>query len=202
MPALLLVDIQNDFLPGGALAVTHGDEVVAVANELMPEYDLVIATQDWHPADHQSFAAQHPGKQVGDMIQLQGLPQILWPVHCVQDTPGAQLHPGLPGELVDVIMDKGLDPHSQGYSAFQDTGLAKLLRADRVQHLVVVGLATDYCVRNSVLDALREGFDVTVVRSGVRAVDLTPGDGERALQEMHAAGARLVADAADLVGDA
>ncbi|MFN8109328.1 MAG: isochorismatase family protein [Thermoleophilia bacterium] len=120
----------------------------------------------------------------------------------MQDTPGAQLHPGLPGELVDVIMDKGLDPHSQGYSAFQDTGLAKLLRADRVQHLVVVGLATDYCVRNSVLDALREGFDVTVVRSGVRAVDLTPGDGERALQEMHAAGARLVADAADLVGDA
>jgi nicotinamidase-related amidase len=175
--ALVIVDVQNDFCPGGALAVREGDAVVARANALAGsgEYDVVVATRDWHPADHGSFA-ERGGR---------------WPAHCVQDTPGAELHPDLDRGLIDVVVDKGQDPGTEGYSAFDGTDLAELLRERAVDRVTVVGLATDYCVRSTALEALREGFGVTVDRSAVRAVDVAEGDGERALEEVRAAGASV-----------
>ena len=172
--ALVIVDFQNDFTPGGALGVTGGDEIAGQLNELAASgnYDVVVATRDWHPPDHGSFAAQ-------------GGP---WPEHCVQGTPGAELHPGLDRALVDVVVDKGQDPATEGYSGFEATNLAELLRERNVDHVTVVGLATDYCVKNTALDALRAGFGVTVDSTAVRAVEVAPGDGARALEEVRAAG--------------
>lgn len=197
MRALLLVDIQNDFMPFGALPVTDGDAVVAVANQLAPRFGLVIATQDWHPADHGSFASAHPGRAPGDVIPLGGVDQVLWPDHCVQGMPGASFHSALAVGAIDHVVRKGTDPAIDSYSAFfdnghrKDTGLAGYLRAERVDGLVVMGLATDYCVRATVLDALSLGFSVSLVADGCRAVDLAEGDGERAVQEMAAAGAQV-----------
>ncbi len=173
--ALLIVDFQNDFTPGGALAVTHGDEIAERVNELAGSgrFELVVATRDWHPPDHGSFAAQ-------------GGP---WPMHCVQDSPGAELHSALDRAPVDVIIDKGQNPGTEGYSGFDETDLASLLRERGIDAVTVVGLATDYCVKNTVLDALRQGFEVTVDSSAVRGVDVEPGDSERALEELRAAGA-------------
>jgi nicotinamidase/pyrazinamidase len=183
--ALLIVDFQNDFTPGGALPVAEGDRIAGPINRLLDSFDLVIATRDWHPPQHGSFA----GVDV-DPAEWRGAdPPSIWPVHCVQDTPGAQLHPSLEQAKVDVVIDKGQDPKGQGYSAFQETRLVDLLRDRGVDRLFVTGLATDYCVKESVLDALREGFDVTVVDDAVRGVDVHPGDSELALQEMEAAGA-------------
>jgi nicotinamidase/pyrazinamidase len=176
--ALVIVDFQNDFTPpDGALAVPDGDAIAPRVNALAHsgQYDLVVATRDWHPPDHGSFAER-------------GGP---WPVHCVRDTPGAQLHPALDAGAVDVIVDKGQDPATEGYSGFQDTELAELLRVRGITEITVVGLATDYCVKNTALDALREGFTVTVETSAVRGVDVEPGDSERALEELRAAGAAL-----------
>jgi len=176
--ALVVVDYQNDFAsPGGALSVSGGDAIAGRINELMRsgDYDLVVATRDWHPPDHGSFAGQ-------------GGP---WPVHCVEGTEGAELHPSLDRELLDVVVDKGQDPATEGYSAFQDTGLETLLRERQVDHVTVVGLATDYCVRNTVLDALQNGFGVTVDSTAVRGVDVEPGDSERALAELRGAGASI-----------
>jgi nicotinamidase/pyrazinamidase len=170
--ALLIVDFQNDFTPGGALAVPGGDEIAAPLESLLDRFDLVVATRDWHPPDHGSF----------------GNP---WPVHCVQGTPGAELHPSLDRTQVDVVVDKGQDPEGDGYSAFESTNLGDLLRERGVDRLYVAGLATDYCVKNSVLDARREGFDVVVLEDAVRGVDVEPGDSERALEEMERAGAVL-----------
>jgi nicotinamidase/pyrazinamidase len=172
--ALVIVDFQNDLTPRGALAVAGGDAIADRLNELAGsgEYDLVVATRDWHPPDHGSFAAQ-------------GGP---WPEHCVQGTPGAELHPGLDRALVDVVVDKGQDPATEGYSGFEATNLAELLREREVDHVTVVGLATDYCVKNTALDALRNGFGVTVDSTAVRAVEVEPGDGTRALEEVRAAG--------------
>ena len=175
--ALLVIDFQNDFCPGGALAVTDGDAIAGRLNDLAGsgDYDLVVATRDWHPPDHGSFAAQ-------------GGP---WPVHCVAGTPGAELHRSLDRAPIDVVVDKGQDPGTEGYSAFDATSLAETLRARGVDAVTVVGLATDYCVKNTALDALREGFAVTVDRAGVRGVDVDPGDAERALDELAAAGATV-----------
>jgi len=175
--ALVIVDFQNDFTPGGALAVRDGDAIAARIDELARsgDYDLVVATRDWHPPDHGSFAAQ-------------GGP---WPVHCVRGTPGAELHPALDRALVDVVVDKGQDPGTEGYSGFEATNLAELLRERRIDHVTVVGLATDYCVKNTALDALRKGFGVTVDSTAVRAVEVQPGDGERALEEVRAAGGSI-----------
>jgi nicotinamidase/pyrazinamidase len=172
--ALLIVDFQNDFTPGGALAVPDGDAIAARVDELARSggYDLVVATRDWHPPDHGSFAAQ-------------GGP---WPVHCVQGTPGAELHPALDRALVDVVIDKGQDPDANGYSGFEATGLGELLRERGIDELTITGLATDYCVLNTALDALREGFAVTVEEAAVRAVELRPGDGQRALAQVRSAG--------------
>jgi len=177
--ALIVVDVQNDFTPGGALAVPEGDEVIGRVNELMRSgrFDVVLATRDWHPHDHGSFATNDPPGP--------------WPVHCVQGTPGAELHPGVDRGGIDAIVDKGQDPATEGYSGFDGTGLGDTLRAKGVDAVTVVGLATDYCVKNTALDALREGFAVTVDSAATRPVDVQAGDGDRALAEIRAAGGRV-----------
>jgi nicotinamidase/pyrazinamidase len=201
MKVLVLVDIQNDFCPGGALAVPHGDQVVPVANRLAPLFPLVVATQDWHPADHGSFARNHPGKKPYEQAELAGMPQVLWPAHCVQGTSGADLHPELDRSRVHRVFPKGTDPAIDSYSGFFDngkrkaTGLGDFLRAAGATELYVLGLATDYCVRATVLDALDLGFAVTLVEDGCRAVELEPGDGERAVEEMRRRGAHVTTSA-------
>jgi nicotinamidase/pyrazinamidase len=176
--ALLIVDYQNDFTPpDGALAVPEGDEIAERINALAHsgDYDLVVATRDWHPPDHGSFEAQGG----------------IWPPHCVQDTEGAELHPALDRAAVDVVVDKGQDPATEGYSGFDGTRLAGLLHERGIDRVTVVGLATDYCVRHTALEALQEGFTVVVDTSAVRGVEVREGDSERALAEMRAAGASL-----------
>ena len=201
MRALILVDLQNDFLPGGALAVPRGDQVVAVANALQAQFRHVLATKDWHPAGHRSFASSHPGCKPGQVVEVAGLDQILWPDHCVQDTPGAEFAPDLDTERIEHIVFKGVDPEVDSYSAFFDnarrrrTGLADQLRERGIDELYILGLATDYCVLFTVLDALDLGFRTHVVVDGCRAVDLRPGDGERAFDAMREAGAILTTSA-------
>ena len=198
MQALILVDLQNDFLPGGALAVPEGDRVIPVANCLQEAFGRVIATKDWHPEDHGSFASQHPGHEVGEVIELYGLDQILWPDHCVQGTPGAEFAPGLETRRVEKVFYKGTDRQIDSYSAFYDnahrrsTGLGEYLKAEGLGEIVLLGLATDYCVLFSVLDALELGFEVHLITDGCRPVDLEPGDGEHALDKMRERGATFV----------
>lgn len=198
MKALILVDIQNDFLPGGALAVPDGDAVVPVANSLMREFPLIVATQDWHPDNHGSFAASHPGRNPFDTIDLNGLPQTLWPVHCVNHTGGACFAPGLDTRRIDRIFPKGTDPTVDSYSGFFDnghrhaTGMSDYLRGNNVREVVICGLATDYCVKFTALDAAREGFSVTLVESACRGVGLKPGDIPAALAMMQHAGVRVI----------
>lgn len=198
MQVLILVDIQNDFLPGGALAVPHGDEVVAVANRRMPRYDLVVATQDWHPADHQSFASQHPGMSIGDVTKVDGLEQILWPDHCVQRTPGAEFAAALNLSQIDHVIRKGTHRLIDSYSGFFDnghrkaTGLADFLSERGVTEVDIIGLATDYCVKFTALDAVDLGFKARVISEGIRGVNLTPGDCERAIAQMQQRGIALV----------
>ena len=197
MKALLVVDVQNDFCPGGALAVPEGDQVVPFTNAIRGDYTVVVFSQDWHPPGHKSFANSNPGTQVGQVIELHGQPQVMWPDHCVQDTPGAAFHKDLLRRPDDRVFRKGELIEVDSYSAFMDndhhheTGLNDYLKAQGVTSLDVVGLATDYCVRYSVLDARKFGYEVVVLRSGCRAVNLEPGDGEKALAEMEAAGAIL-----------
>ena len=201
MRALILVDIQNDFLPGGALAVSEGDAIIPVVNQLQERFSLIVATQDWHPAQHGSFAANHPGHQPGEQIDLHGLPQILWPVHCVQGTPGAAFAGSLDRRRVAEVFPKGTDPEIDSYSGFFDnghrkaTGLAAYLRAAGVDEVYITGLATDYCVKFTALDAIGQGFRTTVVTDAVRGVDLQPGDSEAALAMMEAAGVVLLSSA-------
>lgn len=205
MNTLILVDVQNDFLPGGALAVPDGDAVIPVANRLQPYFDLVIATQDWHPPHHGSFAANHPGAKPGDVIRLEGLDQILWPVHCVQDTFGAQLAAGLNGDRIAQVIRKGTDPAIDSYSGFFDnarrkaTGLADVLRVRGVDHVHILGLATDYCVKSTALDARSLGLEATLLIDGCRGVNLHPGDVERSIDQMRQAGVR-VRRSDDIVG--
>lgn len=172
--ALVIVDFQNDFTPGGALAVPEGDTIAGRINELAAsgDYDLVVATRDWHPADHSSFAEQ-------------GGP---WPVHCVAGTQGAQLHPALDQTRIDITVDKGQAVDTNGYSGFEGTDLEAILREREITQVTVVGLATDYCVKNTALDALGAGFQVTVDSGAVRGVEVEPGDSERALAQVRAAG--------------
>jgi len=198
MQVLLLVDIQNDFVPGGALAVPDGDQVISVANALIPRFELVVATKDWHPADHGSFASQHPNNKVGDMIDLHGLQQILWPDHCVQNTAGAEFVETLETDDIARVFFKGTDAHIDSYSGIFDngrrkaTGLGEYLRKSGFRDVHVVGLATDYCVKFTVLDALDLGFRVHVIEDGCRGVDLNPGDSATAIEEMRRAGAHIV----------
>lgn len=198
MKALIVVDLQNDFLPGGALAVPEGDRVVPLANELAGRFELVLATQDWHPADHVSFAANHPGAKPGDVIDLGGLPQILWPVHCVQGSAGAAFHKDFDTHRVARVFRKGVDPGIDSYSTFFDnrhqrsTGLGEALAEMGVREVFLCGLATDYCVKYSALDALGLGLRTHVIADACRAVNLVHGDGARALEELRQAGAEMI----------
>ena len=175
--ALLIIDLQNDFLAGGALAVPAGDEVIDRVLELIESdrFELVVATRDWHPPDHHSFAEQ-------------GGP---WPPHCVQGTPGAEIHESIPRERIDAVIDAGYEPHLEGYSGFEATSLESVFREHGIERITVVGLATDYCVKDTALDALRLGFEVVVDTDGIRGIDAEPGDADRALKALADAGATV-----------
>ena len=195
--ALLLVDLQNDFVEGGALAVPDGNSVIEIANRLMSQYDLVVATQDWHPADHGSFAASHKDVEVGDVFELSGLSQVAWPVHCVQETAGADFVDLLDAEKINTVVRKGTDPTIDSYSGFFDngrrksTGLAELLNEKSVTRVDVMGLATDYCVKFTALDAIDAGFETRLIVDGCRGVNLKPDDVDAAIEEMKAAGVTI-----------
>ncbi len=197
MRALLVVDVQNDFLPGGALEVPRGDELVGVVNALMRRFELVVATQDWHPPDHTSFAVNHPGRRPGQEIELDGVPQMLWPAHCVARSPGADFAPGLETERFAAVFRKGTDARVDSYSGFFDnrhlraTGLSDDLARRGVDEVWIAGLATDYCVRFTALDARGLGLRTVVVEDACRGVELQPGDVAAALAEMREAGCRL-----------
>ena len=186
--ALIVVDVQNDFCPGGSLAVANGDEVVAPLNELINEFldrgEPVFKTRDWHPANAKHFAI-HGGT---------------WPVHCVQNTPGAEFRAGLIDDQRITIISKGIDESADGYSAFDGTNLAQVLRHQRVEEVWVGGLATDYCVKHTVLGAVREGFEVKALADAMRAVNLKPEDGAQAIGEMRAAGAEIVGNESKAAG--
>ena len=176
MDALIVVDMQNDFCSGGALEVPDGDAVIDAINALSQEADFVVATRDWHPPDHGSFA-ENGG---------------IWPVHCVSGTPGAQFHADIDQSRIDAMVDAGRTPDSEGYSGFEDTNLEQLLSEHDVSEVHVAGLALDYCVKATALDARRAGFDVVLHRAATRAVEVQAGDGDRALAELRAAGVRIV----------
>ncbi|HZC59182.1 MAG TPA: bifunctional nicotinamidase/pyrazinamidase [Chthoniobacterales bacterium] len=203
MDALLIIDVQNDFLPGGALPVPNGDQVIPVINAIQHKFDLVLATQDWHPQNHGSFAANHSNRAPGDVIELNGIPQVLWPVHCVQETFGADFSANLLTEHFAKIFRKGTDPGIDSYSGFFDngkkrsTGLADYLHASAVDRVFLCGLATDYCVKFSALDSAEAGFKTILIADACRGVDLQPGDSATAIEAMRRAGAAIV-DSDDL----
>jgi nicotinamidase/pyrazinamidase len=201
MDALLVVDIQNDFLPGGALAVPDGDQVIPIANRLVGFFSLILATQDWHPANHGSFAANHLNRHPGEVINLNGIMQVLWPVHCVQGSSGAAFSAQLRTERFSKVFRKGIDPGIDSYSGFFDngkrrsTGLAEYLRDRRVNQLFICGLATDYCVKFSALDGVDSGVRTHVIEDACRGVELNPGDSAAAIAEMRKAGVSIVESA-------
>ncbi|PIE70731.1 MAG: nicotinamidase/pyrazinamidase [Deltaproteobacteria bacterium] len=194
---LILVDVQNDFSPTGALPVPDGDAVVPVINRMIPLFDRVIATKDWHPAGHASFASVY-GKTPGETIDLNGCPQILWPDHCVQGTVGADFIPGLQTEAIQKVILKGTHPEIDSYSGFFDnahkqaTGLEAYLKNEGVSAIYIAGLATDYCVKFTALDARALGLKTFVIQDACRAVNMAPGDGDAAVQEMADAGCEII----------
>ena len=196
--ALIVIDVQNDFCPGGALAVAGGDEIIPRVNALMAEFPVKVLTQDWHPSDHASFAANHPGAQPFTLTEMPYGPQVLWPTHCVQGTTGAAFHPALATDPADLVIRKGFRAAIDSYSAFFEndhrtpTGLEGYLRTRGATRLTLVGLATDFCVAYSAVDAARLGFAVTVLEGACRAIDLDDSLA-RARAEMRAAGVRLEA---------
>jgi nicotinamidase/pyrazinamidase len=197
MNALILVDLQKDFAPGGALPVPDGDAFIPRLNEVQRRFDLVVATQDWHPPDHGSFAANHPGRAVYEVIDLNGLDQTLWPVHCVRDTPGADFIPSLDASRIARVFRKGTDPAVDSYSGFFDngrrhaTGLDAYLRERTVETVYVCGLATDYCVKATALDARRLGLQTHLLEDLTRGVDVPPGAVARAIADMRDAGVHI-----------
>ena len=192
--ALIVVDIQNDFLPGGRLAVPDGDKIIPKVNDLIKKFDLVIATQDWHPVNHISFAENHKGKKPGDKITVEGVEQILWPSHCVHNTYGAEFAKDLLKDKFTAVIRKGTDPMIDSYSGFfdnarkKDTGLDDLLKSLNVSEVYIVGLATDYCVKFTALDAVSLGYKTHVIREACMGVNLKPNDTENALNELKKAG--------------
>jgi nicotinamidase/pyrazinamidase len=177
MKALVIVDVQNDFIPGGALAVPDGDAIVPLINQLQNKFDLIVATQDWHPADHASFASNHEGKNPFEKIDLHGMEQVLWPDHCIQGSEGAEFHPDLDMRRIEAIFRKGMDPEIDSYSGFYDnghrksTGLAGYLREKGATELYFCGLAADFCVYFSVKDALKENFAAILLKDATRPLD-------------------------------
>lgn len=196
--ALILVDIQNDFCPGGALAVNDGDKIVNVVNSIIDKFDNVIATQDWHPSDHVSFASNNQDKKVGDLIDLNGLSQVMWPNHCVQNSYGSEFVKELKTEKITKVFKKGTDLNVDSYSGFYDndhkksTGLGDYLKNEKINEVYITGLATDYCVKYTVLDALNLGIKTNLVIDAVRGVNLSPDDSENAIKEMEKAGAKII----------
>ena len=194
MNALIVVDVQNDFLPGGALAVRDGDQIISVINRLMSSFDLVVATKDWHPPNHQSFASNHPGKKIGEVIDLHGIQQILWPDHCVQGSPGADFADELDTTKIHKTIYKGTDESIDSYSGFFDngkkleTGLAGYLKMKGVQDISIVGLATDYCVKFTAIDAHELGFPTTIIKDAIKAVNINSDDERDALDLMQRSG--------------
>lgn len=198
MKALLIVDVQNDFLPGGALAVPQGDAIIPVINNIQQHFKLIVATRDWHPANHGSFASNHDNRQVGEVIRLHGQQQVLWPDHCVQGSPGAEISPLLNQGLINNVIFKGSDPDIDSYSAFYDnghlkeTGLHAYLKRNGITSLFVCGLAADYCVYYTVKDALLLGYEANLLTDATRGVNLQPEDTEKAFKDMENRGARLM----------
>lgn len=198
MKALLLIDLQIDFCPGGALEVKEGDQVIPIANALMEEFDLIVATQDWHPADHGSFAANHPWRKPGQVIDLHGLQQVLWPIHCVQGSFGAKFHPTLNETGITKVFVKGTDPTIDSYSGFFDnghrkaTGLGDYLKEQGVSEVFVMGLATDYCVKFTALDAIELGFETHLIEDASRGVNLQEGDVAKAVADMKSKGVKII----------
>jgi nicotinamidase/pyrazinamidase len=197
MNALLMIDVQKDFLPGGSLEVPEGDRIIPVVNNIQSYFDVVVATQDWHPADHGSFASNHPGKNPGDRITLDGVEQILWPDHCIQDTEGAEFADDLRMQMVSRIIRKGTDPLIDSYSGFYDnqhkraTGLHDFLREKNVDTVTITGLAADVCVRYTALDALELGYKVFLVKDATRAVEGKAAL-EKAIGELRKKGAGII----------
>lgn len=179
MKALLIVDMQNDFIPGGALPVPEGDKIISFINDIIYDYSLVVATQDWHPENHKSFVTQHKGHKVFDVVELNGLKQTLWPPHCIQGTKGAEFHPDLDTRPIQCIFRKGMNVEVDSYSSFYDnnkkesTFLSEYLKAQGVSTIDIVGLAADFCVRFSIEDALQEGFKVNLLLQGTKAINAT-----------------------------
>jgi nicotinamidase/pyrazinamidase len=196
--ALLVVDVQNDFCPGGALEVRGGDEVIPVINKLMPLFPGVVATQDWHPPGHVSFASAHPGRKSRDVIDARGVRQVLWPDHCVRGSEGADFHAALERRFITLVLRKGFTAGRDSYSAFFEndgktpTGLAFFLRGLGFERVYLCGLATDYCVLFSAMDALSLGFRVFLIEDAVRGVDVPAGSARRALETMRAGGATIL----------
>lgn len=199
MKTLLLIDIQNDFLPGGALPVKEGEAILPIVNEIIHyPFDLIVATKDWHPTEHASFANNHEGKKPGDHINLGGIDQTLWPLHCVQGSWGSEFASGWDTTLVDKVVYKGTDPLIDSYSTFYDnghrksTGLENYLREKGVKEIFIAGLATDYCVKYSALDAIGLGFLPYIIVDACRGVDLNPNDSKKALTTLSEKGAMLI----------
>jgi nicotinamidase/pyrazinamidase len=196
--ALILVDLQVDFMPSGMLPVAEADQIIPLANELMTGYRTIVATQDWHPGDHGSFAANHPWRRPGQVIDLHGLSQTLWPIHCVQNTWGSEFVAGLDTDRITKIFQKGTDPTIDSYSGFYDnghrksTGMSEWLKAKGIREVHILGVAADFCVKFTVLDAIRDGFTTKLIRSATRGVEMEAGDVARAVTEMAAAGAEVI----------
>ncbi|MCX2837305.1 bifunctional nicotinamidase/pyrazinamidase [Salinimicrobium sp. MT39] len=195
MKTLIIVDAQIDFMPGGALEVKDGDRIIPVINQILPKFELVIATQDWHPKEHKSFAVNHPGKNEFEVIDLNGLEQKLWPVHCVQGTKGADFHPNLETKPIEAIFRKGMDPEIDSYSGFFDnghkkiTGLGGYLKERGAVELYFCGLAADICVYFSLLDALKAGFKATLIEDA--AVPLLPEEFDKIREDIIRNGGRI-----------
>jgi nicotinamidase/pyrazinamidase len=198
MKALIIVDMQNDFMPGGALAVKEGDEIIPIINAVQAKFDCVIATQDWHPINHGSFASNHRNKVPGEFVDLFGVNQILWPEHCIQGTFGAKFHGDLHVDRWKEIFRKGKDATVDSYSGFFDnkkgysTGLSEYLKNQGIKEIYVCGLATDYCVKFTVLDGISEGFKTFLIEDATKAVELNVGDRLKAVEEMKSAGASII----------
>ena len=198
MKALIIIDIQNDFLPDGALAVADGNSIIPVVNQLQEKFELIVATQDWHPSDHGSFAANHPEREIGDFVNLNGVHQILWPVHCVQGTKGSAFHSDLNMQRWKAVFRKGTDPMVDSYSGFfdnnrkGDTGLSGFLKSSGAVEIYVCGLAADYCVKFTALDGVREGFKTYLIIDATKAVNAQQGDFEKSIEEMKKEGVIIV----------
>ncbi|MBD0404731.1 bifunctional nicotinamidase/pyrazinamidase [Flammeovirga sp. EKP202] len=198
MRALLIVDVQNDFVSGGALEVPEGDQIIPTINKISSKFDLVVATKDWHPEEHLSFADNHDGKELGQIIDLEGLPQILWPIHCVQNSEGSEFVSSLDTSNIDAVYKKGTDISIDSYSAFfdngkrKDTGLSQYLKNKEVTEVYVTGLATDYCVKFTALDAVSCGFKTFVIEDATKGVNLKPNDVQNAFTDMKVSGIRVI----------